>query len=313
MKKLFSILFITINMFSISAEMISREYTTDKETGDAVVIEKYEGEEDGVIERKIQGRQLPIATIIKSIYEPNNEYEYTYSVTYNIDLETGIFDRKEFFYNERSVREHSVSTIKKEGDELFLIAETFFKKDNAENIDKTIDTYIYNDENRLKTTIFYNSNREISQGYFEYGEDERPVYVKEVYRNNAEGLKILEDYYSYPDFTFESKNPYFQISTYEDNPHGLLKLIHKENPDGTYFHEYYLDTKKTNDQFNILRTKYSKEKQYIFVEQIYQEKLLFGKVYKLHMDLGEEKKILTKIYYDKDGNEIPESELDISE
>lgn len=51
----------------------------------------------------------------------------------------------------------------------------------------------------------------------------------------------------------------------------------------------------------------------IFAEQIYGEELLYGKVYKLHMDLGENKKILSKIYYDKDGNEIPKSELGISE
>ena len=35
--------------------MISREYTTDKETGDAVVIETYDGEEDGLIETRLQG------------------------------------------------------------------------------------------------------------------------------------------------------------------------------------------------------------------------------------------------------------------
>ena len=89
--------------------------------------------------------------------------------------------------------------------------------------------------------------------------------------------------------------------------------MHTENPDGTYFHEYYLDTKKSNGNFNILRTKYSEDRKKIFAEQIYGEELLYGKVYKLHMDLGENKKILSKIYYDKDGNEIPKSELGISE
>ena len=300
-------------MFSISAEVISREYTTDKETGDAVLIEKYEGEEDGVIERKIQGRQLPIATIIKSIYEPDNEYEYTYSITYNTNLLTGIFDRREFFYNEKSIREHSVSTTKREGDELFLIAETFFKKDNAENIEKTIDTYTYDDENRLKTTIFYNSNREISQGYFEYGEDEHPVYVKEIYRNNDEGLKILEEYYSYPDFTFESKNPYFQISTYEDNPHGLLKLIYKENPDGTYFREYYLDITKRSTLFTKYISKYSKDRKELYSEQYYEKELYKGKIYRIFELRDENQNVTDTIFYDKDGNEIPESEMVISE
>ena len=126
-------------------------------------------------------------------------------------------------------------------------------------------------------------------------------------------IKSDEFIYSYPDYTYENEKPYLQISIYENNPHGLLKLVHTENPDGTYFHEYYLDTKKSNGNFNILRTKYSKDRKKIFAEQIYGEELLYGKVYKLHMDLGENKKILSKIYYDKDGNEIPKSELGISE
>ena len=59
MKKKILSLIIILNLFTPSAEMISREYTTDKETGDAVVIETYDGEEDGVIERRIQGSPGP--------------------------------------------------------------------------------------------------------------------------------------------------------------------------------------------------------------------------------------------------------------
>ena len=68
MKKLILALIISINIFSISARTLTREYTTDKETGEAVVIETYEDEKDDVIERRIQGSELPVARIIKSIY-----------------------------------------------------------------------------------------------------------------------------------------------------------------------------------------------------------------------------------------------------
>ena len=313
MKKLILALVISINIFTLSAKTLTREYTTDSETGEAVVIETYEDEEDGVIERRIQGSELPVARIIKSIYKPDNEYEYTYSVTYNINLKTGIFDKKEFFYNEKSIRKYSVTTIKKEGEELFLVAKTDYKPDNEKNIERTEDTYTFEGSARIKTVVYYSQNDEVVQTYWEYGKDEQPIYVKEEYRINSEGLKSLEDYYSYPDYTFESNNSYLQIKTFENNPHGLLKLVHTENPDGTYIHEYYLDTKKSNGNFNILRTKYSKDRKKIFAEQIYGEELLYGKVYKLHMDLEENIKILNKIYYDKDGKEIPESELDKTE
>ncbi|MBR4599319.1 MAG: hypothetical protein IKO39_04645, partial [Treponema sp.] len=205
------------------------------------------------------------------------------------------------------------TTIKKEGEELFLVAKTDYKPDNEKNIERTEDTYTFEGSARIKTVVYYSQNDEVVQTYWEYGKDEQPIYVKEEYRINSEGLKSLEDYYSYPDYTFESNNSYLQIKTFENNPHGLLKLVHTENPDGTYIHEYYLDTKKSNGNFNILRTKYSKDRKKIFAEQIYGEELLYGKVYKLHMDLEENIKILNKIYYDKDGKEIPESELDKTE
>ena len=108
MKRLLTALLIAINTLALSAEMLSREYATDEKTGEAVVIETYEDEKDNVIERRIQGSELPVARIIKSIYSPDNEYEYTYSVTYNINLKTGIFDKKGFFYNEKSIRKGSV-------------------------------------------------------------------------------------------------------------------------------------------------------------------------------------------------------------
>jgi len=285
MKKKILSLIIILNLFTLSAKTISREYTTDKETGDAVVIETCEGDENGVIERRIQGSQLTVARIIKEVFSSDNKYNYTYTITYNLNLVTGVFDKKEFFYNENSLMEYSVATVKKEGDEYFIVINSDFKPNNIENLTKTIYTLTLKGNNKVKSIFYYNQASEVNQSYFEYGKNDQRVHVREEYKRNSEGLKILESYYSYPDYTYENEKPYLQISIYENNPHGLLKLVHTENPDGTYFHEYYLDTKKSNGNFNILRTKYSKDR----------------------------KKILSKIYYDKDGNEIPKSELGISE
>ena len=312
MKKKILSLIIILNLFALSAKTISREYTTDKETGDAVVIETCEGDENGVIERRIQGSQLTVARIIKEVFSSDNKYDYTYTITYNLNLVTGIFDKKEFFYNENSLMEYSVATVKKEGDEYFIVINSDFKPNNIENLTKTIYTLTLKGNNKVKSIFYYNQNERRSQSYFEY-DNNQITYVKSDYKTHPDGLIILESYYSYPDYPYENEKPYLYISIYENNPHGLLKLVHTENPDGTYFHEYYLDTKKSNGNFNILRTKYSKDRKKIFAEQIYGEELLYGKVYKLHMDLGENKKILSKIYYDKDGNEIPKNELGISE
>lgn len=60
MKKQILSLTISLNLFTLSAEILTREYTTDKETGEAVVIETYEDEKDEVIERRIQGSELPV-------------------------------------------------------------------------------------------------------------------------------------------------------------------------------------------------------------------------------------------------------------
>ena len=313
MKKLILALIISLNIFSISARTLTRKYTTDKETGEAVVIETYEDEKDDVIERRIQGSELPVARIIKSIYSPDNEYEYTYSVTYNINLKTGIFDKKEFFYNEKSIRKYSVTTIKKEGEKLFLVANTDFKAGNNKNIAKTEDTYTFEESARIKTIVYYDQNDEVSQTYWEYGKDEQPVYVREEYRINSEGLKSLEDYYSYPDYTFESNNSYLQIKTFENNPHGLLKLVHTENPDGTYVHEYYLDITKRNLLFTKYVSKYSKERKELYSEQYYEKQLYKGKVYKIIEYRDENDNVASTFYYDKDGKEIPKSELDIKE
>jgi len=149
--------------------------------------------------------------------------------------------------------------------------------------------------------------------YFEYGKNDQRVHVREEYKRNSEGLKILESYYSYPDYTYENEKPYLQISIYENNPHGLLKLVHTENPDGTYFHEYYVDTTKRSTLFTKYVSKYSKERKELYSEQYYEKQLYKGKVYRVIEYRDETESVTNILYYDKDGNEIPKSELGISE
>ena len=312
MKKKILSLIIILNLFTLSAKTISREYTTDKETGDAVVIETCEGDENGVIERRIQGSQLTVARIIKEVFSSDNKYNYTYTITYNLNLVTGIFDKKEFFYNENSLMEYSVATVKKEGDEYFIVINSDFKPNNIENLTKTIDTLTLKGNNKVKSTLYYNQNKRLSQSYFEY-DNNRIVYVKSDYKTHPEGLKTLENYYSYPDYTYENEKPYLQISIYENNPHGLLKQINTENPDGTYFHEYYLDITKRNTLFTKYVSKYSKERKELYSEQYYEKQLYKGKIYRIIEYRDENASVISTLYYDKDGNEIPKSELGISE
>ena len=313
MKKQILSLIIILNLFTLSAKTISREYTTDKETGDAVVIETCEGDENGVIERRIQGSQLTVARIIKEVFSSDNKYNYTYTITYNLNLVTGVFDKKEFFYNENSLMEYSVATVKKEGDEYFIVINSDFKPNNIENLTKTIYTLTLKGNNKVKSIFYYNQASEVNQSYFEYGKNDQRVHVREEYKRNFEGLKILESYYSYPDYTYENEKPYLQISIYENNPHGLLKQINTENPDGTYFHEYYLDITKRSTLFTKYVSKYSKERKELYSEQYYEKQLYKGKVYRIIEYRDENASVISTLYYDKDGNEIPKSELGISE
>ena len=272
MKKQILSLIIILNLFTLSAKTISREYTTDKETGDAVVIETCEGDENGVIERRIQGSQLTVARIIKEVFSSDNKYNYTYTITYNLNLVTGVFDKKEFFYNENSLMEYSVATVKKEGDEYFIVINSDFKLNNIENLTKTIYTLTLKENNKVKSIFYYNQNKRLSQSYFEY-DNNQITYVKSDYKTHPDGLKTLENHYSYPDYTYENDNPYLQISIYENNPHGLLKQINTENPDGTYFHEYYLDITKRSTLFTKYVSKYSKERKELYSEQYYEKQL----------------------------------------
>ena len=51
----------------------------------------------------------------------------------------------------------------------------------------------------------------------------------------------------------------------------------------------------------------------MYSEQYYEKQLYKGKVYKIIEYRDENGNVASTFYYDKDGNEIPESDLDIKE
>ena len=208
--------------------------------------------------------------------------------------------------------EYSIATVKKEGDEYFVELDSDFKPNNIENLKKAVETFTLDGNSKVKSTLYYNQNKRLSQSYFEY-DNNQIAYVKSDYKTHPDGLIILENYYSYPDYTYGNDNPYLQISIYENNPHGLLKQINTENPDGTYFHEYYLDITKRSTLFTKYVSKYSKERKELYSEQYYEKQLYKGKVYRIIEYRDENASVISTLYYDKDGNEIPKSELGISE
>ena len=51
----------------------------------------------------------------------------------------------------------------------------------------------------------------------------------------------------------------------------------------------------------------------LYSEQYYEKQLYKGKVYRIIEYRDENASVISTLYYDKDGNEIPKSELGISE
>lgn len=70
---------------------------------------------------------------------------------------------------------------------------------------------------------------------------------------------------------------------------------------------------KRNLLFTNYVSKYSKERKELYSEQYYEKQLYKGKVYKIIEYRDENGNVASTFYYDKDGNEIPESDLDIKE
>ena len=325
MKRLLTALLIAINTLALSAEMLSRDYTTDEKTGDAVVIETYAGEADGLIKR-IYHQEADGKYFVEDFYE-NSPMAFVKKEWYGLNLETKLYDKLVCFFTQENERDYRESVIKTIDGKLFLYATEFFKT-NKRKIKSVEGLYFYESEKPVYR--IYNYLEETAdmliETSFEYDDNNKVSKYTQKLRNRTDKAICIEEYYSYPEFSFEeffsnSNTTFFnppdsyrqQIVLFDENKTGLIKQINTRNPDGTCFKEYFIDTQVSNTQFNILRDKYDKDGNYIFEEQIYEEEPLYGKVHIYHMDIGDDEIIINEIYYDKDGNEIPKSELGISE
>ena len=93
----------------------------------------------------------------------------------------------------------------------------------------------------------------------------------------------------------------------------LKKRTLSHNDDGTYFVDFIVNPQLNNDYKTREVTKHRKDKTEIYSEEYYEDKLYCGKVYKT-LILWVRKGVAGRvIYYDKEGNEIPESEIKFSE
>ncbi len=319
MKKLILTLIISISVFSqLIAIQVSKT-----ETSQHTIIEEYADEADGLIKR-VYHQEADGKYFVEDFYE-NSPMAFVKKEWYGLNLETKLYDKLVCFFTQENERDYRESVIKTIDNKLFFYT-TIFYKTNKRKIKSVEGLYSYESEKPVYR--IYNYFEEMPdmtiEDSFEYDDNNKVSKYTQKVKNRTDKLKLVEEYFSYPEFSFEESlsesvsfiphnNYRQQVLYFEENKTGLIKQINTRNPDGTYFKEYFIDTQVSNTQFNILRDKYDKDGNYIFEEQIYEEEPLYGKVHTYHMDIGDDEIIINEIYYDKYGNEIPKSELGISE
>ena len=319
MKKQILTLIISISVFS---QLIARQ-VSKTETSQHAIIEEYADEADGLIKR-VYHQEADGKYFVEDFYE-NSPMAFVKKEWYGLNLETKLYDKLVCFFTQENERDYRESVIKTIDNKLFFYT-TIFYKTNKRKIKSVEGLYSYESEKPVYR--IYNYFEEMPdmtiEDSFEYDDNNKVSKYTQKVKNRTDKLKLVEEYFSYPEFSFEESlsesvsfiphnNYRQQVLYFEENKTGLIKQINTRNPDGTYFKEYFIDTQVSNTQFNILRDKYDKDGNYIFEEQIYEEEPLYGKAHTYHMDIGDDEIIINEIYYDKDGNEIPKSELSISE
>lgn len=307
---------------SVFSQLIARQ-VSKTETSQHTIIEEYADEADGLIKR-VYHQEADGKYFVEDFYE-NSPMAFVKKEWYGLNLETKLYDKLVCFFTQENERDYRESVIKTIDNKLFFYT-TIFYKTNKRKIKSVEGLYSYESEKPVYR--IYNYFEEMPdmtiEDSFEYDDNNKVSKYTQKVKNRTDKLKLVEEYFSYPEFSFEESlsesvsfiphnNYRQQVLYFEENKTGLIKQINTRNPDGTYFKEYFIDTQVSNTQFNILRDKYDKDGNYIFEEQIYEEEPLYGKVHTYHMDIGDDEIIINEIYYDKDGNEIPKSELDITE
>lgn len=312
MKKLISVIIIGMNLLSVFAKPVSLSYTIDNETMETIVTTTYEDDDSDLIESKTWIKDFPMARYMEYYFGEKNEEKISYSKYYNYNLQTKKYEKVESYYREDSDIQKSYSIPTIINNKYCIVATFEYKTINEDNISKVITVFTENYK-PLNKTIYYNDNIDEIYEYIEYLENEEcPSYIKHEYKNDKESRIALENYYLYPEYPFANRLPYKQIVYYENQYQGLEKKIITQNSDGTYFVELFQSSQKKNPLFLFSRevVKCNKNGIEIYAEQYYDYQLYGNKAYKIEVIFDEAGEVNDVHYFDKDGNEISESELE---
>lgn len=113
----------------------------------------------------------------------------------------------------------------------------------------------------------------------------------------------------FTDYKYSDNFPYKQIVIYEHQPQGLISRVQTQNDDGTYFIDFTSNPQPNNKFITREVSKFRKNKTKIYTEDYYEVNSYCEKIYKSVIIWGQNGIAEKTLYYDKEGNEIPESEI----
>ena len=318
MKKIIVLLIVTLRMFLVFPINVSNTTSIDEETGETIITGIYENEEDGLVKKIMWVKGVPVPKYMEDFsvvrymeeyYGEGNSDGFTISKTYNYNLNTKSYDRMETYYREDSNRIVCCTIPELVNGKVRYVATIEYKPMNTENIDKEV-CVLSEDRKPISKTVYYNENCDFISMYVEYLEDDRcPTYVKYEYRKDPNCKKYIESYYSYPDYKYSDNFPYKQIVIYENQPQGLISRVQTQNDDGTYFIDFTSNPQPNNRFITREVSKFRKNKTKIYTEDYYEGNSYCEKIYKSVIIWGQNGIAEKTLYYDKEGNEIPESEI----
>lgn len=322
MKKIIVLLIVTLRMFLVFPINVSNTTSIDEETGETIITRIYENEEDGLVKKIMWMKSVPVLKYMEDFsvvrymeeyYGEGNSDGFTISKTYNYNLNTKSYDRMETYYREDSNRIVCCTIPELVNGKVRYVATIEYKPMNTENIDKEV-CVLSEDRKPLCKTIYYNENCIKTCVYIEYqGNDKYPVYIRQDIRDNSDCIKTYETFYSFPNYNFDDNKPYKEIYTFFNRSDGIIKKIVTQNGDGTFLDEIIADPQKGKESYTRAITKCRSDGIDLYTEEYYDEKLYAGKAWKVVTWWNEIEGIDKISYYDKEGNEIPESEIGFPE
>lgn len=309
MKKVIVLLLFLFNVTLICARNVSNTTSIDEKTGETIVTRKFEDEDDKLVERKMWISEYPVVRYMEEYYGEGNPGDFHICKTYNYNSLTQSYEKREISY--------VASSMKKTGNVIQIVVNgnirykstVEYKPFNEEDIVTTIE--IFTEAIKpLSKTIYYNENCINACVYIEYqGDDRFPVYIKQTLRDNSDFIESYESFYSFPNYSFDDDKPYKEILIFLNHPDGLIERTISQNGDDTFFDEYLINPEKGKYSYTRTVTKCRSDGIDLYTEEYYDEKLYAGKAWKVVTWWNEIEGIDKISYYDKEGNEIPESEI----